>query len=89
MLGVGGVGWEEDPKPLSENTPGKRGVRSVFSGIVWAPDLSEDPAEIMRAASPKLPRAHTHTHFHTRDRHDPQLYTHAPRSLPLPQASAL
>lgn len=53
-------------KPLLENTLGERGVRSVFSGVVRAPGLREDPAEIMMLLPPNLPRAYTYTYSHTR-----------------------
>lgn len=56
------VGWEEGPNPLLENTPGKRRVKGVFSGVAGAPDLSEGPKEIIHAVSLNIPRAHIHTH---------------------------
>lgn len=51
-------------KTLLENTLGERGVRSVFSGVVRAPGLREDPVEIMVLPPPNLPRAYTYTFTH-------------------------
>lgn len=49
--------------PLLENTLGERGVRSVFSGVVRAPGLREDPAEIRCCLLPTFP-GHIHTFTH-------------------------
>lgn len=82
------VGWEEGPNPLLENTPGKRRVKGVFSGVAWAPDLSEGPKEIIHAVSLNIPRAHIH--IHTRYSCGPQVCTRPKKPAsgisPLPPA---